>query len=229
MDIAIFGTGIVGRTLAEKLVAQHHNVTIGTRSPEETLARLDADSMGNGPFCDWHVQHTNVSLATFAEAAAVSEAIVLATNGGGAVASLEAAGAENLGTKILLDLTNPLDFSQGMPPTLSVVNTDSLGEMLQRAFPLVRVVKTLNTVSTQVMVHPEAVAGGRHNVFLSGNDSDAKKSVGQYLQSWFGWTSESIIDLGDITTARGTEMYFAFWVRTFLASGNPLFNISIVR
>jgi 8-hydroxy-5-deazaflavin:NADPH oxidoreductase len=229
MNIAIFGTGSVGRTLAESIATHGHNVVIGTRNPADTLARTETDAMGTGPFAPWQADHTNIALKTFADAAADAEVIVLATNGNGTLASLEAAGVANIGNKIVIDVSNALDFSQGMPPSLFVSNTDSMGETVQRGFPEARVVKTLNTMAAAVMVNPSAVANGQHNVFLSGNNAEAKGAVSQYLQDWFGWTADSVIDLGDITTSRGTEMYFGLWIRTFMSTGNPMFNISIAR
>lgn len=186
MNIAVFGTGIVGRTLDEKIASQGHTVTIGTRNPTATLARTETDAMGTGPFGPWQVDHGDVALATFADAAQASDVIIVATNGDGTIASLEAAGTDNLTGKIVIEVSNALDFSNGMPPSLFVCNTDSLGETVQRAFPAARVVKTLNTMAAAVMVNPAAVAGGHHNVFLSGNDNNAKESVSGYLQSWFG-------------------------------------------
>lgn len=126
-----------------------------------------------------------------------------------------------------MDVSNPLDFSSGMPPSLSVCNTDSLGEQIQRAFPNARVVKTLNTINANVMVNPLLVAGGDHDVFVSGDDADARARVSELLKSWFGW--RSVIDLGDITTARGTEMMLPVWVRLWGALGTPMFNFKISR
>jgi 8-hydroxy-5-deazaflavin:NADPH oxidoreductase len=229
MNIAIFGTGSVGRTLAEKLVTQGHSVTVGTRNPAETLARTDTDMMGNGPFAPWHAANSSVQLDTFANAAAASEVILLATNGLGTLPSIEAAGIENIGSKIIIDISNPLDFSKGMPPTLFVSNDDSLGEQVQRAVPNARVVKSLNTLWGGLMVAPELLADGNHSVFVSGNDTDAKATVSSYLTNWFGWKPSSIVDLGDITTARGTEMYLPLWLRLFGATGSGLLNIHVVR
>jgi predicted dinucleotide-binding enzyme len=124
-------------------------------------------------------------------------------------------------------LANPLDFSQGFPPSLTVCNTDSLAEQIQRAHPNIRVVKTLNTMTASVMVNPSLVPG-EHNVFLSGNDADAKATASEVL-GWFGWKSANIIDVGDITTARGTEMLLPIWVRLYGALGNPNFNFHIAR
>jgi 8-hydroxy-5-deazaflavin:NADPH oxidoreductase len=146
------------------------------------------------------------------------------------VASLEAlrmAGAEALAGKILVDIANPLDFSGGMPPKLSVCNDDSLGEQIQAAFPATKVVKTLNTVNAHLMVEPASLPGD-HVMFVSGNDVEAKRMVEQtILREWFGW--RSVIDLGDITTARGTEMYLPLWVRLWGALGTANYNIALVR
>jgi 8-hydroxy-5-deazaflavin:NADPH oxidoreductase len=224
--IGVFGTGSVGRTVGAKLAELGHAVVIGTRDPAATLARTDSDHFGNPPFKVWLEAHPKVHLKTFAEAAAEAELLVNATVGHGAIPALEAAGAANLAGKVLLDISNPLDFSKGFPPFLSVCNTDSLGEQIQRAFPELRVVKTLNTVTAAVMVNPKLVAGGDHTIFVSGNDAGAKKTATEVLQS-FGWTD--IVDLGDITTARGTEMYLPLWVRLMSATKTPMFSIKVVR
>ena len=163
----------------------------------------------------------------FAVAAAHAELIVNATNGEHSLAALAQAGEENLRGKVLVDVANPLDFSRGRPPTLSVCNDDSLAEQIQRANPEVRVVKTLNTVNANVMVEPSLVPG-EHNLFVSGDDADAKAEVVDLLES-FGWQRDLILDLGDITTARGPEMYLPLWLRLFGAVGAPNFNIHVVR
>ena len=150
-----------------------------------------------------------------------------ATAGGASLDALRMAGAANLAGKVLVDVANPLDFSKGMPPSLTVCNTDSLGERIQAAFPDARVVKTLNTVNTTVMVDPQGVAGGDHHLFVCGNDANAKASVTTLLRDEFGWTH--IIDLGDITAARGTEMYLAIWIRLMGTLGTPRFNIRVMR
>ena len=139
---------------------------------------------------------------------------------------LELAGETNLRGKILIDVANPLDFSQGMPPTLSVSNTDSLGEQIQRGFPEAKVVKTLHTVNAYLMVDPAQLAGADHTVFVSGDDTEAKATVAGLLRS-FGWTD--IIDLGDISAARGTEMLLPIWLRLFGALQKPILNFKIVR
>ena len=227
MQIGIFGTGIVGQTIAAALAAKGHGVMIGTRDPATTVSRDSGNAFNKTPFRDWQKANPNVKLGTFADAARFGETIINATSGEGALPALQAAGADALGTKVVFDIANPLDFSHGMPPTLSVCNTDSLGEQLQRAFPKVRIVKTLNTTNAMVMVNPAAVAGGDHSMFVCGNDAAAKANVKQWLGEWFGW--RDVIDLGDITTARGTEMLLPIWLRLWGALGNPMFNFKIAR
>jgi len=226
MKIAVFGTGMVGRALAARLVELGHDVTLGTRDPAATLARSEADGMGAPSFQAWQEANPAVKTLTYAEAAGPAEMILNATNGAGSLEALQAAGEANLNGKILIDVSNPLDTSHGMPPSLFVSNTDSLGEQIQRAFPQVKVVKTLNTVNANIMVYPQKVAGGDHHVFLSGNDPQAKAEVTALLQS-FGW--RNILDLGDITTARGPEMYLPVWLRMWGALGTGLFNIKIMK
>jgi predicted dinucleotide-binding enzyme len=144
MKIAVFGTGIVGQVIAGRLAGLGHTVTIGTRDISKTLARSEIDVYGNPPFSEWHKQNKSVHLGTFTEAAKGAELIFNCTSGQGSVNALKQAGNENLREKIIIDIANPLDFSQGMPPTLSPGNTDSLGELIQRTFPETKVVKTLN-------------------------------------------------------------------------------------
>lgn len=226
MRIGILGSGVVGKTIAARLASLDHGMMVGTRDPEETLSRTEPDASGNPPFSAWQQEHPDIGLGTFAEAAAHGETVVNATAGAVSLEALELAGENNLNGKVLIDLANPLNFSEGMPPTLSVSNTDSLGEQIQRRLPGARVVKTLNTINAYVMVDPDQLAGADHSVFVSGDDPDAKAKVGELLRS-FGWTD--IIDLGDITTARGTEMLLPIWVRLFGVLQKPLFNFKIVR
>ncbi|MEU8004163.1 NAD(P)-binding domain-containing protein [Catellatospora sp. NPDC049111] len=226
MKIAVLGTGMVGQALAGRLAGLGHDVTVGTRDIAATMARAEPDGMGNPPYPAWAQAHPAVKLATFAQAAADAELIVNATSGAISLAALEAAGSDNLAGKVLLDIANPLDFSGGFPPTLFVKDTDSLGEQIQRAFPELKVVKTLNTVNADLMVDPRQLADGDHTVFVSGDDADAKKTVTGLLES-FG--HRDVIDLGDITSARGTEMLLPIWLRLFGALGNPMFNLKVVR
>jgi predicted dinucleotide-binding enzyme len=224
--LGILGTGTVGKTIAARLASLEHEVMVGTRNPEETTSRTEPDPYGNPPFSAWQEEHPEVKLGTFAQAAAHGEMIVNATAGAVSLEALEQAGEDNLSGKVLIDVSNPLDFSKGMPPTLSVVNTDSLGEQIQRRFPEAKVVKTLHTMNAYLMVDPAQLAGADHTVFVSGDDPGAKAAVTDLLRS-FGWTD--IINLGDITTARGTEMVLPVWLRLFGALQKPVFNFKIVR
>ncbi len=226
MKIGILGTGIVGRTLAARIESLGHDVMMGTRDVGALNAKA-APSKGGETFTAWQAKNRGVKLGTFAEAAAHGELLINATSGSGALAALSMAGERNFDGKVLVDVSNPLDFSHGMPPTLTVSNTDSLGEQVQRALPRARVVKTLNTMNAVLMVEPRQLADGDHAVFLSGNDAAAKKQVSEILGGWFGW--KQVIDLGDITTARGTEMLLPLWVRLMGALGGPRFNFKIVR
>ena len=153
--------------------------------------------------------------------------MVNATAGSVSLVALEAAGGENLAGKVLIDVSNPLDFSQGMPPTLTVCNDDSLAERIQRAFPDARVVKTLNTINASVMVSPGSL-GESTQIFVCGNDSDAKDQVTELLRT-FGWGEANVMDLGDLAGARGTEMYLPLWLRLYSALGTGSLNIAIVR
>lgn len=226
MRFGILGTGVVGKTLAARLAGLGHDVRVGTRDVQETLSRTEPDQFGNPPFGAWQQEHPEVKLGTFGEAAAYAEMIVNATAGAASLEALDMAGGENLNGKILVDVSNPLDFSKGMPPTLSVSNTDSLGERIQRRFPEAKVVKTLQTMNAYLMVDPAQLAEADHTVFICGDDAEAKARVTELLRS-FGWTD--ILDLGDISAARGTEMTLPIWLRLFGALQNPVFNFKIVH
>lgn len=226
MKIGVLGTGAVGQAVAARLAELGHGVFVGTRDPAATLARTKPDAFGNPPFKVWREKHPEIEFGTFAQAATHGELVVNATQGGVSLEALKAAGEKNLAGKVLVDIANPLDFSKGMPPSLTVCNTDSLGEQIQRAFPQTKVVKTLNTMNAYLMVGPRQLADGSHTVFVSGNDAAAKKIVTELLQS-FGW--QDIVDLGDITTARGTEMMLPIWVRIWGATNNPMFSFKLVR
>jgi predicted dinucleotide-binding enzyme len=226
MKVGILGTGIVGRSHAAKLAALGHQVLIGTRDTAVTLAVDRSDAMGNPPFSVWQKEHPGVKLASFTDAAAHGEVVICALYGQAAVDTLRKV-AVGLDGKVLIDITNPLDFSKGMPPTLFVCNTDSLGEQIQSALPTTKVVKTLNTMNAGLQVDPRRLADGDHHAFVSGNDPGAKERVVRLLKDWYGW--KSIIDLGDITTARGAEMVMALWVRVWGALQTPMFNYRIVR
>lgn len=198
----MLGTGVVGRTIAGKLRELGHDVLVGSRSAGDDAV-------------------------PFAAAAAHGELVFNCTNGVASLDALHAAGAENLSGKVLVDVANVLDFSHGRPPLIGISIDDSLGEQIQRAFPEAKVVKALNTVNADVMVDP-AVVPGEHDLFVSGNDEDAKAQVAELLQS-FGWPAEGILDLGDITAARGQELYLALWLSLMGAVGGATFNIHVAR
>jgi predicted dinucleotide-binding enzyme len=214
---AVLGTGRAGRTLAARLAELGHDVTVGTRDPEATGAREE--------YAEWSARHPDVRLATYADAAADAEVIVNATNGAAALEVLNSAGDDNLAGKVVIDVSNPLDFSQGMPPTLLVKDTDSLAEQIQRAFPAARVVKALNTMNAEVMVHPDLLSDPG-SVFVAGDDADARTTATRMLIE-FGHTD--VIDLGDLSGARGAEMMLPIWVRLMSLLGTARFNFKIVR
>ena len=128
---------------------------------------------------------------------------------------------------MLIDVSNPLDFSHGFPPCLSVPSTDSLAERIQRAHPQAKVVKTLNTVTAALMVDPSRVLG-EHNMFMAGDDAAAKATVLELLDA-LGWPADRVIDLGGIACARGLEAYVLFWVQLRIAFGTSDFNIDVKR
>jgi predicted dinucleotide-binding enzyme len=225
MKIAVIGTGMVGQALAGRLAGLGHDVVVGTRDVERTLARTEPDMAGNPPYAVWQQEHPEVRLVRFAEAGAHGEIIVNASAGATSLQALELVGAENLAGKVLVDLAIPLDFSRGMPPSLLIAETDSLGEQIQRAYPDARVVKTLNTVSKDVMIAPERLPG-RHNIFIAGEDARAKETVLALLGE-FGWPGEAIIDLGGIQAARATEMYMPLFFALRGVLGTFDFNIAV--
>lgn len=225
MDVAVLGTGTVGRALAGRLDELGHAVTIGTRDVEATRAREAPDTDTETPSA-WLARHPDVRLASFRDVTAEVDLVVGALNGERAVTALEAAGEDHLAGRVLLDVSNPLDFSAGFPPTLSVCNTDSLAEQIQRRFPDARVVKSLNTVNAAVMVDPGGLADGDHTVFVSGDDDEARATVTALLHE-LGWTD--VLDLGPLSTARGTEMYLALWLRLMGAVGTPRVSIRVVH
>jgi predicted dinucleotide-binding enzyme len=163
---------------------------------------------------------------SYADVAAFGEVVINATPGGVALDVIREAGAENLAAKVLIDASNPLDFSNGFPPTLTVANTDSVGEQIQREFPNVKVVKGFNTLTSDMMVAPEKVAG-EHNLFMAGDDDAKQQFVATAGE--FGWPAERIIDLGGIDAARGMEMFLALWVRLYQAVGDRFFNIAVLK
>jgi 8-hydroxy-5-deazaflavin:NADPH oxidoreductase len=217
MKIAILGTGTVGDTIGSKLIELGHSVMMGSRTVDNEKAKAFVAKNGS-----------NASAGMFADAAAFGEIIFNCTSGGASLAALKMAGEQNLNGKIIVDVANPLDFSKGMPPSLSVVNTNSLSEEIQKAFPLSKVVKALNTMWCGIMVNPAMVNNGDHNTFVCGNHEEAKAEVKRILTS-FGWKNENILDLGDLKSARGTEMFLPLWLQIYSAKKTGTFNIKIVE
>jgi len=214
MRIAVLGTGSVGRVLSARFAELGHTVTLGTRDPEATRARPDVEEV------------PGVSVATFADAATDVDVVVVALDGSVVLDVLRSIGPEALAGTVLVDVTNPLDFSAGVPPTLSVKDTDSLGEQVQRLLPDTKVVKTLNTMNAAVMAHPERVGDGDHTVFVSG-DNPTAKAVVEGLLLELGHTD--VLDLGGIETARGVEMFLPLWLRVLGALGTADFQVKVVR
>jgi len=230
MKIAIIGTGIVGKTIASKLVELNHDVMMGTRNVSDKLTSTATDNYGNPPFGEWIKTNIKVKLGSFAEAAAFGELVVNATNGSNSLTALILAGTKNLAGKVLIDISNPLDFSNGMPPSLlpGLNNTNSLAEEIQKTFPDTMVIKTLNTMWCGLMVNPNLVGNGDHINFISGNNSEAKNKVIKLLNQ-FGWLDKNILDIGDITGARATESLLPIWLKVMGVTKNGAFNFRLVQ
>jgi 8-hydroxy-5-deazaflavin:NADPH oxidoreductase len=216
MKIAVLGTGSVGATIGSKLIELGHEVKMGSRTATNEKAVEWANKNGAA-----------ASAGTFANAAAFGQLVFNCTKGMATLDILAMCGEDNLNGKILVDVSNPLDASQGGLPTLAVCNTDSLGEQIQKTYPQVKVVKSLNTMWCGIMVNPRMLPQ-THQVYISGNDPEAKTTVKNLLNS-FGWMDEEILDLGDISTSRGPEMILPLWLRIYSATQNGAFNLKIVR
>jgi 8-hydroxy-5-deazaflavin:NADPH oxidoreductase len=214
MKVGILGAVRVAQTIGSKLAEVGQEVMLGARTPSKLQ--------------DWQAKTAgNVKVSSLAEAAGFGEILILAVKGIAALDVLAQAGAAQMNGKILIDLSNSVIFSEGKPTTLFIANTDSIAEQIQRTYPLVKVVKTVNTVGASVMVNPRQLADGDHVLFISGNDAEVKALVTQLLTSWFGW--RHLFDLGDITSARSAEMYFILWNNIRVKLGTPVFNIKIVQ
>jgi hypothetical protein len=214
MQIGILGSGVTAQTIGSKLIELGHEVMLGSRDE----ANANAVSWAK----DQTGQHA--LYGTFMNAASFGEIVFNCTLGSASLAALEQAGAENLNGKILIDTSNPIDRSTDQW-SLTVCNDDSLGEQIQRAYPEMRVVKTLNTVNANVMVDPAKLLEQTH-VFVSGDDIEAKATVVRILRDWFGW--KQIIDLGGIETSRSVEMYVLLWHSLRNAISSQRFNIKVV-
>jgi 8-hydroxy-5-deazaflavin:NADPH oxidoreductase len=224
--IAILGTGNVGQAFAKRLADLKYTVTIGTRSVEKSLANTTKDVYGTPTISEFLSANPSIQLKTFADATQDADLVILGTKGDGSEAALAATG-KNINGKTILDLSNPLDFSNGFPPTLFLSNTSSLGETLQAKFPEAKFVKSLNTMFNGVMLNPRQLSEDS-TVFMSGNFTEAKEEVKSLLKQ-FGWKETEIFDLGDITTARGTESLLPIWLRIFAATQNGVFNFKIAK
>lgn len=215
MKIAVLGTGMVGETIGSKLVELGHEVRMGSRTATNEKAAAWAKKAG-----------ARASAGTFADAASFGELIFNCTAGNGSVEAISMAGEANIDGKVIVDIANPLDFSKGLPPSLFVSNTDSLGEQIQKRFPKAHVVKALNTMNCSIMVNPRSLPD-THTTFISGNDAGAKAKVKSVLAQ-FGWKDEEMLDLGEITTARGSESILPVWLRIWGATKNGAFNLKVV-
>ncbi|MBI2601792.1 MAG: NAD(P)-binding domain-containing protein [Deltaproteobacteria bacterium] len=215
MKIGILGTGQVAQGIAAKLSERGHQIKVGSRTGEHTKGK------------EWVENLENASLASYEKATRFGEMIFNCVAGVGVLDALKLAGKDNFENKILVDVSNPLDFSKGMPPSLFVGSDDSLAEQIQRALPSAKVVKVLNTLNVELMVNPSSLPG-EHNLFMAGDNEDAKKEVCRLLTKDFGWPDKAILDLGDISAARGTEAAVLLWVRLWTKFQNHKFNFHIV-
>lgn len=208
MKIGILGTGVVGKTLAAKLVELGHEVMIGTRDVAQTMAKTETDMMGISAFKEWYASNPKVKVGNFSEAGQFGEMIILATHGVATINAIEMTGKNNFKDKVIVDTTNPLDFSQGVPPKFAATLGNSLGEQIQRHIPEAKVVKAFNTVNAFIMVSPKRKEGDP-DLFIAGNDDEAKTKMIE-LAKQMGW--QSIIDIGDISNSYWLEALTMFWV-----------------
>lgn len=225
MRIAVLGTGTVGQSLAGGFARIGHDVVIGTRDPEATMARREPDSMGAPGFAVWYEDHGDLPVVRSADAVDGADVVVNATNGVNSLEALDLVGADLLAGKVLLDVANALDFTT-MPPKLAALDGPSLAETIQARFPDARVVKSLHTMNPNVMVEPGLVANGDHTVFVCGDDEGARGKVRDLLGE-LGWTD--VIDLGDLTAAGTVEALVPLGFRLMGTLGTPLFQYRIAR
>jgi 8-hydroxy-5-deazaflavin:NADPH oxidoreductase len=220
MHIGVLGTGAVGETIATALTEKGHNVRMGSRSANNEKAAAWVKKSNN-----------HATQGDFNDAAAFGDIVFLCLNGAHALDAVHAISTDSINGKIVVDVTNPLDFSKGMPPGLleGLNNSTSLGEEIQSALPGAKVVKTFNTVNCNVMVNPKLINNGDHTLFICGNDADAKNKVKHFLVDSFGWKPENLLDLGGIIAARGVEAYVPLWVMMMQVTGTPMFNIKVVK
>jgi predicted dinucleotide-binding enzyme len=219
MNIGVLGTGTVGRAIATALVARDHCVMMGSRTADNETAGIWAGACG-----------ADASQGTFNDAAAFGDLVFICLKGEYTLEALHTIDPANLGGKPIIDITNPIDFTQGIPPRmLDSVSGTSMGELIQQRFPGAHVVKTLNTVNYKLMVDARSVNKGDHHLFLCGNDIEAKHLVKHLLVDNFYWKPENLVDLGGIEHARAVEAMLPFWISVWRALGTPLFNFKIVQ
>jgi 8-hydroxy-5-deazaflavin:NADPH oxidoreductase len=214
MRVGILGSGDVGRALGTAFAEHGHQVTLGTRTVDKPELLAWKQATGRG-----------ATIGSFAEAARSGEVLVLCCLGTAVDSVIDLAGPAHFDGKLLIDATNALDLSRGMPPGLFVGLTDSLGERVQRKLPKARVVKCFNIVPNPVMAHPQ-LAGGTADMIIAGNDAAAKSQVTDVLRS-FGWSGA--IDIGGIEGARWLEALVPLWVRVAAAVGSYQVAFKVVR
>ncbi|MFQ6198683.1 NADPH-dependent F420 reductase [Streptomyces sp. NPDC000405] len=239
MKITVLGTGGGARAHIAKLAGLGHEVHVGTRDPRATLARTEPDMMGTPPFKEFLAEHPGIQLHTFGDAAAASDGLVInGIDGHNAVAALSAI-AGRLAGKTLIDYAVPYIYNPdvehpwptpwGIMPKLEPVDTDSLGERIQRALPDTKVVKSFVTQEQTTVVDPKAVGDGDHTMFVAGDDADAKRQATELLKA-YGWTD--VLDLGPLVCARGMEMYAHMHSAIAFGLGQQFgghFGIKVVR
>jgi 8-hydroxy-5-deazaflavin:NADPH oxidoreductase len=208
MKIGVLGTGGVGRTLAAKFAQEGNEVMIGTRNVDDTLAKDKPDGMGSPPYKEWQKQNQKIKLGTFEDAAKFGELIIIATFGDVAKNAIDLAGKENFSNKVVIDTTNPLDFSKGVPPKFTVTLESSLGEQIQNHIPDAKVVKAFNSIGAHIMVNPKREEGDP-DFFIAGNEVGAKDRVSEIAKSW-GW--KDVVDLGDISQSYWLEALAMIWI-----------------
>jgi len=225
MRVGIFGTGVVGTTLGAALVRRGHEVMLGTRDVRRKMEEKAVDAQVS--FHEWLSKNKKIRLGTFADAAVHGELLFNATAGHGSIEAMAKIRPADLRDKILIDVSNPLGpWTEGQLE-LFVANRDSLAEMIQRAHPGARVVKALNTVTAHLMVNPAGLAGGDHDIFVAGDDVPSRERVARFLRDEFGW--KTVVDLGDLTAARGLEMMIMVWIKIWQVLGTGDFNFKVVR
>ncbi|MGW7086695.1 NADPH-dependent F420 reductase [Streptomyces sp. NPDC054871] len=235
MKIAVLGTGGGGRAHAAKLTELGHTVVTGTRDPKATLARTEPDFMGTAPFGQWLADHPGIELMTFGEAAAEADFVINGIDGANAVAALTSI-SDQLAGKTLMDYAVPFLYNPerehpwptpwGVMPALDPMDSDSLGERLQRALRETKVVKACVTQEQETAVNPKDIGGGEHTMFIAGEDADAKAQVAELLRA-YGW--QDVVDLGPIVSSRGMEMYAHMHSAIQFALGGARFGIKLVR